>query len=329
MGTLREIFGAGIDGALRLRRAASTNPLTRDLYRELANRNLFTDLYQHDRMLADRVRVETYRRAIEKHVRPGDVVLDLGTGSGLLALLAAKAGAAKVYAIDHGPLIEAARAVAKDNGLSIEFRRVNSKRFSCDEKVDVLLQEQIGDALFEEGMIENVADLRDRLLKPGGRILPARFDLFIDPVQLREPRPFAWEQEIAGIRFRALRELEASQSASYRFKPLPPADFDHFLTRSDPVLSFDLGSATSRELPSRVAYQRAVSVAGRLDGYCVHFRARFDDEIALETSPFAPHTSWRNPLLRTETRQLQVGDALALQLEAADWTDPLTWNWSG
>ena len=329
MGTLREIFGAGIDGALRLRRAASTNPLTRDLYRQLANRNLFTDLYQHDRMLADRVRVETYRRAIEKHVRPGDVVLDLGTGSGLLALMAARAGAAKVYAIDHGPLIEAARAVARDNGLSqIEFRQVNSKRFSCDEKLDVILQEQIGDALFEESMIENVTDLRDRLLKPGGRILPARFDLYVDAVQLREPRPFAWEQEIAGIRFAALRDLEASQPATYRFKPLPPADFDHFLTRSEPVVSFDLATVTMRALPGRVSYQRPVSVAGRLDGYCLHFRARFDDEIGLETSPFAPHTVWRNPLLRVEARQLEAGDVIALQLEAADWTDPLTWRWS-
>ena len=223
------------------------HPLTRELYRELANRNLFSDLYQHDRMLADHVRVEAYRRAIEKHVKPGHVVHDLGTGSGLLALMAAKAGAAKVYAIDHGPWIDAARAVAKDNGLTnVEFHRVNSRRFTCPEKLDVIVQEQIGDALFEEGMIDNISDLRDRLLAPGGRILPDRFELFVDPVQLREPRPFVWEQVIAGIRFAALRDLGEKQPVTYRFKPLPPQDFDHFLTRSEPVLGFDLQSVKMR-----------------------------------------------------------------------------------
>jgi type I protein arginine methyltransferase len=329
MGALSELFGTGIDGALRLRRAVSTHPLTRDLYRELANRNLFTDLYQHDRLLADGVRVEAYRRAIEKHVKPGDVVVDLGTGSGLLALMAGKAGAAKIYAIDHGPLTDTARAVAADNGLSnVEFQRVNSRRFSCAEKVDVILQEQIGDALFEEQMIENVGDLRDRLLKPGGKILPSRFELFVDPVQLREARPFSWEQVIAGIRFSALRKLGEEQPPTYRFKPLPPGDFERFLTRSESVMGFDLMSATTRDLPASIAYQRPVSAAGRFDGYCVHFRARFDDELEFTTSPFAPHTSWRNPLLRMEAREVRAGETLGLRLDAADWAEPKTWNWS-
>jgi protein arginine N-methyltransferase 1 len=321
---LRRLLSAGIDGALRLRRAAAALPIAR----ELANRNLFTDLYQHDRLLADRVRVEAYRKAIEKHVRPGHVVLDLGTGSGLLALLAAKAGAAKVYAIDHGPLIAGARAVAEDNGLkAIEFVQVNSRRFGCPEKVDVILQEQIGDALFEEDMIGNISDVRERLLRSDGIILPSRFELSVDPVQLREPRPFAWEQVISGIRFSALRKLGREQPATYRFKPLPPAEFDHFLTRSEPVLSFDLRSMRSGDLPPFIDYRRPVIASGRLHGYCVHFRARFDDEIAFSTSPFEPHTSWRNPLLRTETAKKNPGESVVLHLEVRDWADPTTWKW--
>jgi protein arginine N-methyltransferase 1 len=328
LGAFGKIAGEGIDFALKLRREIAQHPATRGIYRELANRNLFTDLYQHDRMLADRVRVGAYHRAIERYVKPGDVVLDLGTGSGLLALLAAKAGAGVVYAIDHGPLIDAARAVAEDNGLrNIRFERVNSRRFACAEKLDVILQEQIGDALFEEQMVDSVADVRDRLLKPGGLILPARFELFLDPVQLREARPFAWQQEIDGLRFGALRRLEPEQPRTYHFKPLPPGDYQHFLTRSEPVLAFDLARATARELPERVFYKRPVTTAGRLDGFCLHFRARFDDEIAIETSPFAEHTCWRDPLLRVETRVCAEGDRISLRLEVPDWADPTTWKW--
>jgi type I protein arginine methyltransferase len=329
MSAFAKIAGGGIDLALSLRREIARHPATRDLYRELANRNLFNDLYLHDRMLADGVRVEAYRRAIAKHVKPGDVVLDLGTGSGLLALLAAKAGAAKVYAIDHGLWVDAARAVAEDNGLTnIDFQRVNSRRFNCPEKIDILLQEQIGDALFEEQMIANVVDLRDRLLKPGGLILPARFELFVDPVQLREPRSFAWQQEIAGIRFSALRELSEQQPATYRFKPLPPSDYDHFLTRSEAVLSFDLNTVRAVEdLPGVIAYQRVVTAAGRLDGFCLHFKAGFDDELAFDSSPFGKPTSWRNPLLRIPSRDCAAGELITLRLEAADWTDPTTWKW--
>jgi protein arginine N-methyltransferase 1 len=328
MGALGRIADDGIALALKLRREIANHPATRGLYRELANRNLFADLYQHDRLLADQVRVEAYRCAIAKHVKPGDVVLDLGTGSGLLAMLAAKAGARKVYAIDHGPLIDAARAVAEDNGLStIEFQRVNSRRFSCQEKLDVILQEQIGDALFEEQMVEHVADLHDRLLKPGGLILPGRFELFVDPIELRASRPFAWQQEIAGLRFSALRSLVQEQPRTYRFKPLPPSDFAHFLTRSEPVLRFDLRNVSGSDLPKQVIYQRPVATAGRFDGFCVHFRARFDDEIAFDTSPFGAHTSWRNPLLRVETRQCAIGETIGLRLSVADWADPTTWCW--
>ena len=80
----------------------------RRLIYAVRNRSLFTDLFTHERMLSDRVRVDTYHAAIFKHVKPGDVVVDLGTGTGVLAFFAANAGAREVHAIEHGPMAEAA-----------------------------------------------------------------------------------------------------------------------------------------------------------------------------------------------------------------------------
>ena len=69
----------------------------------------------HRRMLNDRIRTEAFRDAIEKVVKPGDVVVDVGAGTGILSLFAARAGAARVYAIERSPTIEQAKAIARAN----------------------------------------------------------------------------------------------------------------------------------------------------------------------------------------------------------------------
>ena len=70
----------------------------------------------HQSMIHDRRRVEAFRAAIEAAVQPGDVVLDIGTGTGLLACLAARAGARKVYAVEEGGIATVAAGVVADNG---------------------------------------------------------------------------------------------------------------------------------------------------------------------------------------------------------------------
>ena len=72
----------------------------------------------HHSMLTDRKRVEAFLRAVVAAVQPGDVVVDVGSGTGLLALFAARAGARRVYAIESGPVIEIGREVAARNGLA-------------------------------------------------------------------------------------------------------------------------------------------------------------------------------------------------------------------
>ena len=163
-------------------RVASNEWLTSVVY-DLMNETNFTGLSEHEEMLSDRVRVDAYHRGIHANIHPGDVVVDLGTGSGLLACMASRAGASKVYAIEHGEIIDLAREIAAHNGCdNIEFVRTNSREFTPPEPVDVILHEQMGDELFNENMVENVLDLRDRALRPGGRVLPSAFRLFVEPV---------------------------------------------------------------------------------------------------------------------------------------------------
>ena len=167
-------------------RVASSDRMMSVVY-DLINGSNFAGLEAHEEMLSDRVRVEAYHRGIQRNVQAGDVVLDLGTGTGLLAFMASKAGAKKVYAVEHSDFIQVAREIAAHNGFTnIEFIRANSREFTPPEPIDVVLHEQMGDELFNENMLENLLDLRDRVLRPGGRILPARFRLFVEPISVNE-----------------------------------------------------------------------------------------------------------------------------------------------
>lgn len=297
----------------------------------IKNRSSFGDLRQHDRMLADRVRTEAYWAGIQKHVAPGDVVVDLGTGTGVLALFAARAGAGRVHAIEHGPMAEVAEAVARDNGVdTVEVHRMHSRSFELPERVDAIVHEQIGEAMFDERVVENVAELRDRVLKPGGKILPARLQLCIEPVQLTDAArvPFAYQQQLHGIDFRALEPYAAEQPPAYRYQVHRPFPLERFLSAREPAVSIDLHTAVASDLPKELSFEREVTTDGILDGMAVYFNAGFDDELWFTSSPDAEPTSWGSPLLRIESRPVRAGDTIAFALRARQLVTPSSWEWT-
>jgi protein arginine N-methyltransferase 1 len=282
-------------------------------------------------MLADRVRVDSYWEGLQKHVRAGDVVVDLGTGTGVLAIFAARAGAGKVHAIEHGPMAEVAQAIAGDNGAdAVQVHRVHSRSFELPDGADVIVHEQIGEALFDERVVENVGELRDRVLKPGGRILPARLALYIEPVQVRggARRPYAWQQRLHGIDFRALEPFARREPQAYHYTVLRPFPFEQFLTETAAVVSVDLHTATTADLPAQISWRRPVISDGILDGFVVYFTAAFDDELAISSSPADPYTHWGGPLLRVESRPVRAGDELEFALSAKELSAPSTWEWT-
>jgi protein arginine N-methyltransferase 1 len=306
------------------------------MYQKVGNREYFTNLYRHDLMLADTVRVESYYSAITEYVSEGDVVLDLGTGSGVLAFFASLRRPKQVYAIDYSEIIETAKAVAADNCLTnIRFIKAYSKDLSqrtIPEKVDVIIQEQIGAWLFDENMIECVLDLRDRFLKPGGKILPSGFQLFAEPVQLRHEShiPFIWEQEIHSISFGSLRSLEEKVGRGYFHTKIRPYDVDCFLCQPEPLFGFDLETMQAEQIPETLHYRRTSIRDGRLEGFCLYFSVSFDDVISFTTSPLREERSyqhWSIPFYRVESEQHHAGDVIEFTLEMANIIRPETWHW--
>ena len=135
---------------------------------------MYAELEVHRTMIRDRVRTEAFRRAIESVVRSGDVVLDVGAGSGILSLFAARAGAACVYAAERTTVAAVAQALAAANGVAeiVQVFHGDVTEIELPGRVDVIVSEWLGGSGIDEGMPGPVIAARDRWLKPGGVMIP-------------------------------------------------------------------------------------------------------------------------------------------------------------
>ncbi|XP_027338708.1 protein arginine N-methyltransferase PRMT10 [Abrus precatorius] len=144
-------------------------------------------LYHQKEMLSDRVRMDAYFNAIfeNKCHFTGKTVLDVGTGSGILAIWSAQAGARKVYAVEATKMSEHARALVKANNLHhvVEVIEGSMEEVTLPEKVDVIISEWMGYFLLRESMFDSVIHARDRWLKPTGVMYPSHARMWMAPIR--------------------------------------------------------------------------------------------------------------------------------------------------
>ena len=135
---------------------------------------MYAEFEVHRTMIRDRVRTEAFRRAIDSVVRPGDIVLDVGAGSGILSVFAARAGAARVYAVEQTSIAVLAQELAAANGVAEIVQVIHGDVLDIEppERVDVIVSEWLGGFGIDEGMLVPVIAARDRWLKPGGVMIP-------------------------------------------------------------------------------------------------------------------------------------------------------------
>src|SRR4249919_1094887 len=107
---------------------------------------MYAEFEVHRTMICDRVRTEAFRRAIDSVVRPGDIVLDVGAGSGILSVFAARAGAARVYAVEQTSIAVLAQELATANEVEQIVHVIHDDVLNVEppERVDVVVSEWLG-----------------------------------------------------------------------------------------------------------------------------------------------------------------------------------------
>src|SRR5229473_1512043 len=163
-------------------------------------------------MIADRVRVEAYAAALRKSVREGSVVLEIGTGPGIFAVLACQFGAGRVYAIEPGEIIQVAREVAAANGCAdkIEFLEELSNRVILPVRADVILSDLRGVLPLFQRHVPAIVDARRRFLAPGGTLIPRKDTLWaaiVEAPKLYNDLVNPWEHNAFSQDLSAARRL--------------------------------------------------------------------------------------------------------------------------
>jgi Ribosomal protein L11 methyltransferase (PrmA)/Arginine methyltransferase oligomerization subdomain len=277
----------------------------------------------HISMLNDRDRTETFLRAIAEEVQPGDVVVDIGTGTGVLALAAARAGAARVYAIEAGTMADAAQALfeASEQTDRLTLIRGWSTQLEIPERADVLVSEIIGRDPFEERVLQTTLDARQRFLKPEARLIPARISVFCQAVTLPADRvanvcftPESSEkwQEWYGIDFSPLTKL-VHDSASPVLR-VPSHQAATWRTIAEPMLLAEVDLRSFRETRFQRMVDGEIARDGRLNGLMMFFELEVGS-FTITTNPLsaAPASSWTNPVwVFQEGRNARAGDRFTL-----------------
>ena len=239
-------------------------------------------------MLSDKVRHDAYEKAIKQVVKKGDVVLDLGAGTGILGFMALKAGAKKVYLVEKSDSIELAKEIAKQNNFTdkISFINKNSLEVELPEKVDVIVSETLGSFGVDENTLEFMIDARKRFLKEDGKIIPEKLVVNIEPVESYESisKVDFWKS-IGGIDFSAAHQIFSQKLMVEELKE------ENVLAHSDPFCTIDFNTSQDPSLMSTTYH--VMKKDGVVHGLGGWFDLQLTADINISTKPSSPLTHWK------------------------------------
>lgn len=264
-------------------------------------------------LLDDHVRTGAFIEAIERAVQPGDVVADVGSGTGILAMAACRAGAGRVYALEQEPFIHAARESARRSGFDasrLTFIHGDANQVRRPQKVDVVVSECLG--LFgPSGMMLTVANVAQRWLKPTGKVIPRAISTFIVPVE--SPFHFdyvhVWDQQPRyGFDFSPFQQTASNNVYVAWFQE------STFLAEPQQIAVRRLRHDDTGRIRAEVVFTAVRD--GSLHGFGGWFEADLGAGVILSAAPTAEPTIWQQSYLPlAQAIPVRVGQSIQLRFE--------------
>ena len=272
----------------------------------------------HELLLRDAPRNRAFHRALKASVKRDSAVLDIGSGSGLWAITAAKLGARKVVAIEMHPMLAGLiRALARDHGVAdrVEVVTGDSRQVRLAREFDVVISETIGHVIFDEQVVEIMIDARERFLKPGGVLIPESVTLMAAGAHMRQPARLPAGIPGAFGRFESLLlhgPLEVTDKRQLKL-----------LTAPATLVRTDLNHATAEPALGNLTARWPRQDVERLNCFAVWVEATLTQGIAVSTMDTP---SWSATAYRVKPFVQKRGDLefrLALSKYTNHWTAAL------
>lgn len=282
-------------------------------------------ILDYGHMIADEIRMKAYSEALKQTVRPGSVVLDVGTGTGVFAILACKLGASRVYAVEPGSAIQVARELASANGFAdrIRFFEAPMEEVELSERVDVLISDMRGVLPFAGTQLRVVAEARDRFLKPGGTMIPLRDEIWAAPIEapdLYRRNVESWVENRWGVDMAPARKLVVN--SPWSASSIRPA------LLGDPLRVGMLDYHDLRDPSLRSQVRWPITHPGTAHAFLLWFKATLAEGIEFSTGPDGEELVYgRICLPLAQPVEVAEGDGCDLTLGARLVGDDYIFTW--
>jgi precorrin-6B methylase 2 len=283
----------------------------------------------HKMMLSDSIRTSGYCKAIASLVSEETVVLDLGSGTGLLSIASAMAGAKKTIAIERSKIARVSKKIISDNGLTeqIDVFEQDSTNLELPYKVDVIVSEWMGVHVFQENMLFDFLEIRDKFLNQGGFLIPNKVSLFIAPVisetiSKREITP--WESPIDGISFKEIARLSMNdvyidcvRAVNLASKGKCVCELDLYKIQKNQLGKIKMSEEFSFEHPQKI------------NAICGWFNAQLTEKIVLKTGPKDAPTHWKQTIYPVyPVVDVSAGETIVIKIIAEPQNGFTHFTWS-
>ena len=281
----------------------------------------------HLEMLRDSVRMKAYSEAMRSLIKPNDVVVDVGTGTGILAFLAVNYGAKQVYAIDRSRIIDYAKRVKELNcpDAPVSFLQHDILRGNpLETKATIAICELFGNFGIDENVVNILAKVRHEWLTSDGRVVPETLELVAAPVQCTTGyREIAsWNNNEYGIDFSPMQQL--AYNAIYQVTGEPV----RLLGTAKTLAHIDF--TTDITLPKKLCANYTIVKEGTLHGVAGWFRSKLAPGHYLDTGPESPPTHWGQVLFPIgDPINVRKGGRVSMQFKEILKDNESQWYWSG